>query len=278
MLPDDTHFITDEASLRALHPQPMLRATGKVLRALDKYCRRIISLSPCCVVSTQGPNGADISPRGDPPGFVHVLDDLTLLLPDRVGNNRLDTMTNLLVNPRISLLFLVPGMNETLRVNGTGRITDDARLLATSAVKDRAPKVGIVIAVEEALLHCAKALVRSALWDGSRHIDRSILPSYAQMLLEHVQRLTPEENEPVADNGRAWALLDMPSGYAAVEPVDVRVGSPHIPPTRAATAPAERFATEPKFNPGCTSANRRQKVPFRPPTSAMSETNTQRGT
>ena len=195
MLPDDTHFITDEANLRALHPQPMLRATGKVLRALDKYCRHIISLSPCCVVSTQGPNGADISPRGDPPGFVHVLDDLTLLLPDRVGNNRLDTMTNLLVNPRISLLFLVPGMNETLRVNGTGRITDDARLLATSAVKDRAPKVGIVIAVEEALLHCAKALVRSALWDGSRHIDRSILPSYAQMLLEHVQGLTHEENE-----------------------------------------------------------------------------------
>jgi PPOX class probable FMN-dependent enzyme len=195
MLPDDTRFIIDEANLRALYPRPMLRATGKVLRALDKYCCRIISLSPFCVVSTQGPNGADISPRGDPPGFVHVLDDLTLLVPDRVGNNRLDTMTNLLVNPRISLMFLVPGINEPLRVNGTGRITDDARLLATSAVKDRTPKVGIVIAVEEALLHCAKALARSALWDGSRHIDRSILPSYAQMLLEHVQGLTHEENE-----------------------------------------------------------------------------------
>jgi hypothetical protein len=111
MLPDDTRFITDAANLRALHHQPMLRATGKVLRALDKYCRRIISLSPFCVVATQGPNGADISPRGDPAGFVRVLDDLTLLLPDRVGNNRLDTMTNLLVNPRIALLFLVPGMN-----------------------------------------------------------------------------------------------------------------------------------------------------------------------
>jgi uncharacterized protein len=104
-------------------------------------------------------------------------------------------MTNLLVNPRIGLLFLVPGMNETLRINGTARITDDARLLAQSAVKERTPKVGIVITVEEALLHCAKALVRSALWDGSRHIDRSILPSYAQMLLEHVQGLTHEENE-----------------------------------------------------------------------------------
>ena len=195
MLPYDTRFITDEANLRALHPQPMLRATGKVLRALDKHCRRMISLSPFCVVATQGSNGADISPRGDPPGFVRVLDDLTLLLPDRVGNNRLDTMINLLVNPRIGVLFLVPGMNETLRVNGTARITDDARVLASSAVKDRVPKVGIVITVEEALLHCAKALVRSALWDGSRHIDRSILPSYAQMLLEHVHGLTYEGNE-----------------------------------------------------------------------------------
>jgi uncharacterized protein len=195
MLPDDTRFITDEASLRALHHQPMLRATDKVLRGLDKYCRQIISLSPFCVISTQGPNGADVSPRGDPAGFVRVLDDLTLLIPDRVGNNRLDSMANLLVNPRIGLLFLVPGMNETLRINGTARITDDERLLAGSTVKDRAPKVGVVVAVEEALLHCAKALVRSALWDGSRHIDRSILPSYAQMLLEHVKGLTREEND-----------------------------------------------------------------------------------
>jgi uncharacterized protein len=195
MLPADTRFITDEASLRALHHQPMLRATGKVLRALDKYCRQIISLSPLCVVATQGPNGADVSPRGDPAGFVRVVDDLTLLLPDRVGNNRLDSMANLLTNPRIGLLFLVPGMNETLRINGTARITDDERLLTPSSVNDRVPKVGIVVTVEEALLHCAKALVRSALWDGSRHIDRSILPSYAQMLLEHVKGLTDEENQ-----------------------------------------------------------------------------------
>ena len=195
MLPDDTRFITDEASLRALHPQPMLRATGKVLRALDKYCRRIISLSPFCVVATQGPNGADISPRGDPPGFVCVLNDLTLLLPDRVGNNRLDTMTNLLVNPRIALLFLVPGMNETLRINGTARITDDARLLAASAITNRAPKVGLLVSIEEAFLHCPKALIRSALWDASRHIDRAILPTYAQMLLDHVKGLSQEEND-----------------------------------------------------------------------------------
>jgi PPOX class probable FMN-dependent enzyme len=195
VLPDDISFITDEASLRSLHHPPMRRATDKVLRALDQHCRKIISLSPFCVVATQGASGADISPRGDPAGFVRVLDELTLLVPDRVGNNRLDAMTNLLVNPRIALLFLVPGMNETLRINGTARITDDARLLAPSAVNNRAPKVGLVVAVEEALLHCAKALIRSALWDASRHIDRAILPTYAQMLLDHVKGLTPEENE-----------------------------------------------------------------------------------
>ena len=119
MLPDDTSFIIDETSLRRLHHPPMSRATDKVLRGLDQYCHRIISLSPFCIVATQGPNGADISPRGDPAGFVRVLDELTLLIPDRVGNNRLDSITNLLVNPRVGVLFLVPGMNETLRMNGT---------------------------------------------------------------------------------------------------------------------------------------------------------------
>jgi PPOX class probable FMN-dependent enzyme len=195
MLPDDTNFITDEASLRALHHQPMSRATDKVLRALDAHCRRIISLSPFCVVSTQGPQGADISPRGDPAGFVRVLDERTLLLPDRVGNNRLDAMTNPLDNPSIGLLFLVPGMNETLRINGRGRITDDARLLAPSAINSRPPKTAIVVAIEEAFLHCAKALVRSALWEATRHIDRASLPTYPEMLLDHVKGLTVEENE-----------------------------------------------------------------------------------
>jgi PPOX class probable FMN-dependent enzyme len=195
VLPDDTSFIIDETSLRRLHHPPMSRATDKVLRGLDQYCRRIISLSPFCIVATQGPNGADISPRGDPAGFVRVLDELTLLIPDRVGNNRIDSITNLLVNPRVGVLFLVPGMNETLRINGTARITDDARLLAPSAVNNRPPKIGLVVAIQEALLHCPKALNRSALWDASRHIDRAILPTYAQMLLEHVKGLTQEENE-----------------------------------------------------------------------------------
>ncbi len=195
MLPDDISFITDEKSLRAQHHQPMSRATDKVLTELDEHCLKIIALAPFCVVSSQGPDGADVSPRGDPPGFVRVLDSRTLLLPDRVGNNRLDAMANLLVNPRVGLLFLVPGMNETLRINGTARITNDARLLAPCAIDNRPPKVGLMIAIEEAFLHCAKALVRSALWDETRHINRAILPSYAVMLLDHVNGLTREENE-----------------------------------------------------------------------------------
>jgi PPOX class probable FMN-dependent enzyme len=195
MLPDDTSFITDEAALRALHHAPMSRATDKVLRALDAHCRRIVELSPFCVIATQGPRGADVSPRGDPPGFVRIIDDATLLLPDRVGNNRLDGMTNLIANPRIGMLFFVPGMNETLRINGSARISDDPRLLGACAVNGRAPKIGLVIAVEEAFLHCAKALVRSKLWDASQHIDRASLPSYAEMLLDHVGGLTAEENE-----------------------------------------------------------------------------------
>ena len=195
MLPDDTSFITDEAALRSLHHQPLSRATDKVLSELDEHCLRIISLSPFCVVATQGPDGADISPRGDPAGFVSVIDKRTVLLPDRVGNNRLDAMHNLLVNPRIGLLFLVPGMNETLRINGTARITNDVRLLAPCAITNRPPKVGLLIAIEEAFLHCGKALVRSALWDGKRHIDRASLPSYAEMLLDHVKGLSREENE-----------------------------------------------------------------------------------
>ena len=109
MIPTDPSLITDEAALRSLHPKPMSRATDKVLPALDRHCRQIIGLSPFCVIASQGPGGADVSPRGDPPGFVQILDDRTLLLPDRVGNNRLDHMVNLLANPRIGILFLVPG-------------------------------------------------------------------------------------------------------------------------------------------------------------------------
>lgn len=199
MIPEDSSFITDEAALRALHPKPMSRATDKVLDRLDGHCRRILALSPFCVIATQGPDGADVSPRGDPPGFLRVLDEHRLLLPDRVGNNRLDTCGNLLSNPTIGLLVLVPGLGETLRINGTARITDDPRLLSPSAIRDRAPKIGLLITVREVFLHCSKALVRSDLWNPDCHIDRRALPTYTQMLTDHVEGLTLEESERQAE-------------------------------------------------------------------------------
>ncbi|MEM6621349.1 MAG: pyridoxamine 5'-phosphate oxidase family protein [Pseudomonadota bacterium] len=190
-----TSFITDEAALRALYPEPMSRATDKVLPALDTHCRQILALSPFCVISTQGPGGADVSPRGDPPGFLRVLDDTTILLPDRVGNNRLDGMANVLSNPRIGLLALVPGMNETLRVNGTAQLTDDAALLEGSAVQGRAPVLGVLIMVEEAFVHCGKSLTRAKLWQAEAQIERRQLASYPQMLKDHVAGLTDAEND-----------------------------------------------------------------------------------
>ena len=194
MIPADVSIITEADDLRRRHPAAMSRATDKVLDHLDRHCRAILALSPFCIIASQGPDGADISPRGDPPGFLRVLDDRHILLPDRIGNNRFDNLINLLDNPAIGMLVLVPGMDETLRVNGRARITDDPRLLADSTVKGRAPKIGLLITVDEAFLHCPKALVRSGLWDPARFIDRAQLPSYTAMLTDHVDGLTAEES------------------------------------------------------------------------------------
>lgn len=195
MLPDNISYVTDAEALREMHLKPMSRATDKVLPALDEHCRAIIGLAPFCVISTQGRDGADVSPRGDPPGFIRILDDTHLLLPDRIGNNRLDNFLNLIENPKIGMLILVPGMDETLRLNGTARITDDARLLDGSAIRDRAPKIGLVIAIEEVFLHCSKALVRSKLWGEENRIERRTLPTYTEILTDHVAGLTLEESE-----------------------------------------------------------------------------------
>ncbi|MDX2205697.1 MAG: pyridoxamine 5'-phosphate oxidase family protein [Hyphomicrobiaceae bacterium] len=201
-MPDETAFDPSRISyvasfeeVRARHPEPMTRATGKVLARLDRHCKAMIARSTFCVISTFGPSGADVSPRGDPAGFVRVLDDQHLLLPDRIGNNRFDTMGNLFSNPAVGMLFLIPGMAEILRVNGTARVTDDAGLLAASTVQGRAPKVGLLVTVGEAYLHCAKAINRAGLWDATRHIDRAALPSYGDMLAEQVEGLTREESE-----------------------------------------------------------------------------------
>lgn len=192
--PESVSYVTSFPDIVTRHPEPMLRATGKVMPALDRHCRAMLERSTFCVISSFGPNGADVSPRGDPAGFCRILDDRHLLLPDRIGNNRFDTMGNLFHNPAVGMLFLVPGMSEVLRINGTARITDDAALLAASAVRGQVPKVGLVIAVKEAYLHCAKAVNRAKLWDPKMHINRSELPSYMDMLGDQVDGLTREEN------------------------------------------------------------------------------------
>ena len=195
MIPSDISLITDEADLRKRYPQPMSRATDKVLDHLDFHCLSILALSPFCILSSHGPEGADISPRGDPPGFLRVLDDRHLLLPDRIGNNRLDNFVNILTYPEIGLLVLVPGMDETLRINGWAQITDDARLLEDSAVRDQVPNIAVLITVKEAFLHCPKAFVRSGLWAPAKFIDLSSLPSYTTMLTDYVAGLSAEEPE-----------------------------------------------------------------------------------
>ncbi|KJZ21046.1 pyridoxamine 5'-phosphate oxidase family protein [Loktanella sp. S4079] len=179
------HVISSEDSLRALFPATHELAALKVMTALDVYAKEFIARSPFVCIGTQGQNGqADVSPRGDPAGFVRVLDEQTLAIPDRPGNNRLDTLANIVVNPQVGLLFMVPGYDETLRINGHARVVNDPALLEQMQVNGRAPRVAIVVTIAEAFLHCAKAFRRSKLWDPSALQDRKQLPSLAQMLME----------------------------------------------------------------------------------------------
>jgi hypothetical protein len=143
---------------------------------------RFISLSPFLCLGTSGAGGGDVTPRGDSPGFVQVIDDQTLLIPDWPGNNRLDSLTNLVGNPNIGLLFFIPGVNETLRVNGAAEITMEPTLLERWTVNGKHPRSAIRVTVREAYLHCAKALMRSRLWEDDYRVERTELPTYAQML------------------------------------------------------------------------------------------------
>jgi uncharacterized protein len=174
----------DEARLReVLGGEPARLIREKVVNRLNPLTRQFIERSPFVVVASGRPDGGlDVSPRGDPAGFVRILDDRTLLLPDRPGNKLADTLTNLLADDRIALLFLIPGVNDTFRVNGRARIVDDPELLAASEVEGNVPQLGILVEVEEAYTQCPKAFLRSDLWNPERHIDRSELPSNGEIL------------------------------------------------------------------------------------------------
>ncbi|HZT86194.1 MAG TPA: pyridoxamine 5'-phosphate oxidase family protein [Gaiellaceae bacterium] len=173
----------NQAQLRGLLGEPAELVKRKIADRLNPLTRQFVERSPFVVVATGRPDaGLDVSPRGDPAGFVRILDERTLLLPDRPGNKLADTLTNLLEDDRIALLFLVPGVDDTFRVNGRARIVDDAQLLAGSAVDGKVPRLGILVEVEEAYTQCPKALLRSELWNPERHIERSELPSSGEIL------------------------------------------------------------------------------------------------
>jgi PPOX class probable FMN-dependent enzyme len=173
--------------LRRHYGEPMERARLKILRRLDAHCQRFISLSPFVCLGTSGEGGADVSPRGDRPGFVHVLDEVTLALPDWPGNNRLDSFLNIVANPRVGLLFLIPGVDETLRVNGRAVVTTDPEVLGRWEVNGKRPRSALMITVDEAFLHCGKALIRARLWHDDYKIQRSELPSYGRMLKDQIE-------------------------------------------------------------------------------------------
>ncbi|MFG1401294.1 pyridoxamine 5'-phosphate oxidase family protein [Xanthobacter sediminis] len=181
--------------LRRLYGMPAGRARDKVLARLDPHCRRFIGLSPFVLIATCDAAGAaDVSPRGDAPGFV-AAEETRLLIPDRPGNNRLDSLCNILSNGRVGLLFLIPGVNETLRVNGRAAIRDDAELRERFAVAGRAPRTVIAVEVEEAFLHCAKAFMRSSLWSIAAQMPREALPTMGEMLRDQIGRGGPAESQ-----------------------------------------------------------------------------------
>jgi len=175
--------IRDEAVLREVIGAPTELVLTKIADRLNALTRQFVERSPFVCVATARPGGGlDVSPRGDTPGFVRILDERTLLLPDRPGNRIADTLTNLLEDPRIALLFLIPGIGDTFRVNGRARIVDDAELLAPSAVDGKVPRLGLLVSIEEAYTQCSKALIRSDLWNPEHHVDRSQLPSSGAIL------------------------------------------------------------------------------------------------
>ena len=188
--------------LRDLYEDPSLLSQQKFMETLDDHCRVMIAHSSFYCIATVNPDGSlDVSPRGDPPGSVVVLDPTTLLLPDRKGNNRLDSMSNVTERSKTALLFLVSGVLETLRVTGTAEVIHDDARLAACAIKGQVPQTGILVKVEKACLQCGKAVKRGGLWEETYRISRSELPSFGTMLVDQTETgLTAEELDESIDD------------------------------------------------------------------------------
>jgi uncharacterized protein len=180
--PLTTATIETEAELRALIGEPLEITCAKISNRLNPLTRQYIERSPFLCIATSDKQGTcDVSPRGDPKGFVRILDERTLLVPERPGNRLADSLRNILQNPHIGLLFVIPGVTDTFRVNGRATLTTDAALLAPCEVESKIPKLGILVDIEAAYTQCSKAFLRSHLWDPSRHIERSELPTNGEI-------------------------------------------------------------------------------------------------
>jgi uncharacterized protein len=197
----EIHLITDEQELRDVIGSPTEQVLAKISDKLNELTRQFIERSPFMCIATADPDGGlDVSPRGDPAGFVRILDERTMLLPDRPGNRIADTLVNLLADPRIALLFMIPGIGDSFRVNGRAVITDDAELLAPSALEGKPPKLGLLVTIEEVYTQCSKAFIRSDIWNAEKHIERSELPSSGAILRSLA---TPEFDADRYDRERA---------------------------------------------------------------------------
>lgn len=179
---DPAHLVTDAAALQALYGAPGEASLKKEVDHVHPHYRAFIEAAPFAMLATSGPDGLDASPRGDPAGFVVVEDEKTLLLPDRRGNNRVDSLLNVLADPRVALLFLVPGVGETLRVNGTARVSVDPALLERFAMDGKQPRSVLIVDVQTVYFQCSRALLRSRLWDPATQVPRSALPSTGRIL------------------------------------------------------------------------------------------------
>ncbi|MFN4276152.1 MAG: pyridoxamine 5'-phosphate oxidase family protein [Ferrovibrio sp.] len=184
--------LSSESDLRDSYDQPSELVQKKILPRLDKHAKAFIALSPFVVLATHGPDGADASPRGDAPGFVRVEDDVTLLLPDRRGNNLIDSLRNVVASSDVGLLFFVPGINETLRVNGTARVITDPARLQPMIAQGKLPASALEISVREVYFHCGKAMIRSDLWNAEKHVPRSSFPTLGRVIADQVGGLDAE--------------------------------------------------------------------------------------
>ena len=178
------HLVTSMEQLQALYGERMPASVIKEIDHINAHYRTLIEAAPFVAIATCGPEGLDCSPKGDPAGFIRILDDKTLAIPDRPGNNRIDGFRNIVRDPRIALLFLIPGVGETLRVNGRASISVDPELMASFAINGKLPRCVLIVHVESAYFHCSKAIVRSKLWDEATKIDRKSLPSTGSIVAE----------------------------------------------------------------------------------------------